>query len=64
MLFHRRRPKRRIGLDERLRRHHAANRARRAALVVVLGAAVIVLSLFLGRSSSRYDAVPVVIQSR
>jgi hypothetical protein len=59
-----RRPKRRIGLEERLRRHHAAVRVRNVVLVIVLGSAVIAVSLLLGRVSSSYDPVPGAVRSR
>jgi hypothetical protein len=59
-----RRPKRRIGLEERLRRHHAAVRLRNVLIVIVLGSAVIGLSLMLGRVSSSYDPVPGAPRSR
>jgi hypothetical protein len=59
-----RRPKRRIGLEERLRRHHAAVRVRNVVLVIVLGSAVIAVSLLLGRVSSSYDPLPGAVRSR
>jgi hypothetical protein len=59
-----RRPKRRIGLEERLRRQHAAVRLRNVLIVIVLGSAVIGLSLMLGRVSSSYDPVPGAPRSR
>jgi hypothetical protein len=64
LIFAARRPKRRIGLEERLRRHHAAIRLRNIVLVIVLGGAVIGLSLYLGRASSNYDVLPGVTRSR
>lgn len=57
-LFRDGRRTKRIGLDERLRRHHAALRLRRVLIVVVLGAVVIGLSLLLGKVSGRYDPIP------
>jgi hypothetical protein len=58
LLFAGGRPKRRIGLDERLRRHHAALRRRRVLMTVLLGAAIIAFSLVLGRISSGYNPLP------
>jgi hypothetical protein len=54
----RRRTRPRIGLDERLRRHHKAVRVRRGVMIIVLGAAVIAISLLLGRGSTSYDPIP------
>jgi hypothetical protein len=57
-------PKRRIGLDERVRRHHKAARIRQVVIMIVLGAAVIAFSLLLGRVSSSYDPIPSNVRGR
>jgi hypothetical protein len=55
----RRRHQRQRGLSEKLRRSQKAARARKIFTVLVLGVGIVITSVYLARTSTAYEPVPV-----